>query len=137
MSTKDQIADKFIVNLVDFVEFTSFLFEEYRSHFERVPSNTEYTILINVIKNMNKHSIVNTFIPKVDKEMIFQKISTKDLDFFKKNQQYLNCLPKEVCDFININKIIDTIDKEEYIDVFWDYLNSFVKLSTKYESASW
>jgi hypothetical protein len=134
--SKEQIADKFIINLVDFIEFTSFLFDEYKSHFDRIPTSTEYTILINVIKNMNKHSIVNTFIPKVDKEQIYQKISTKNLEFFKKNQQYMNCLPKEVSEFININKIIQIIDKKEYIDVFWDYLNSFVKLSIKYESAS-
>lgn len=134
--SKDQIADKFIVNLIDFVEFTSFLFEEYKSKFTRIPTSAEYTILINVLKNMNKHSIVNTFIPKNDKDEIYKKISTKDLEFFKKNQQYLNCLPKEVSEFIDINKIIQIIDKEEYIDVFWDYLNSFVKLSIKYESSS-
>ena len=64
-----------------------------------------------------------------------EKIETKDLDFFRKNQQYLNCLPTEVSEFIDINKIIGIIDKDEYIDVFWDYLNSFVKLSIKYESA--
>ena len=134
--SKDSIADKFIINLVDFVEFNFILFDEYKSHFDRIPSNTEYTILINVLKNMNKHSIVNTFIPKKDKQEIFEKIETKDLEFFKKNQQYLNCLPTEVSEFIDINKIIKIIDKDEYIDVFWDYLNSFVKLSIKYESAS-
>lgn len=131
--SKDSIADKFIVNLIDFIEFTSFLFEEYKSNFERVPSQSEYDILITVVKSMDKHLIIKTFMPKQNKELVYDKINKRDLDFFKNNQQYLNVLPEKVAEFININKIINVVNNDEYIQVFWEYMVSFSKLCKKYE----
>lgn len=131
--TKDTIADKFIINLIDFIEFTSFLFDEYKSNFERVPSQSEYGILITVVKSMDKHLIIKTFMPKENKELVYDKINKRDLDFFKNNQQYLNVLPEKVAEFININKIINVVDNDEYIKVFWEYMVSFSKLCKKYE----
>lgn len=131
--SKDSIADKFIINLIDFIEFTSFLFEEYKSNFERVPTQSEYSILITVVKSMDKHLIIKTFMPKQNKELVYDKINKKDLDFFKNNQEYLNVLPEKVSEFININKIINVVDNDEYIQVFWEYMISFSKLCKKYE----
>lgn len=132
-NNKDTIASKFITNLIDFVEFTSFLFQEYKNNFSRIPTDTEYKILITVIKSMDKFSVIDTFIPKKNKDMIFDKILSKDLQFFMNNQQYMNVLPTEVQKFIDINKIISIIDNDEHIEVFWDYMISFVKLCKKYE----
>jgi len=131
--SKNSIADKFIINLIDFIEFTSFLFEEYKSNFERVPTQSEYSILITVVKSMDKHLIIKTFMPKQNKELVYDKINKKDLDFFKNNQEYLNVLPEKVSEFININKIINVVDNDEYIQVFWEYMISFSKLCKKYE----
>jgi len=133
MSNKDKIAEKFVTNLIDFIEFTNYLFDEYKKHFSRVPTQSEYQILITVIKSMDKNTIIKTFIPKNNKNLIYEKIMLKDVDFFLKNQQYMNILPEEVQKFIDINKILSIINDPEHINVFWDYFISFVKLSKKYE----
>jgi len=133
--SKDSIAAKFVTNLIDFVEFTNYLFDEYKAHFQRVPTATEYQILITLIKSMDKHTVINTFIPKKNKELIYEKILSRDIDFFVNNQQYLRVLPEEVQNFIDLNKILSIINNEEHISVFWDYFTSFVKFSKKYEES--
>lgn len=134
--TKDTIASKFVTNLIDFIEFTNYLFDEYKTHFSRVPTQSEYQILITLIKTMDKHTIINTFIPKKNKELIYDKILSRDIDFFVNNQQYLRVLPEEVQNFIDLNKILSIITDDEHISVFWDYFTSFVKFSKKYEELS-